>query len=151
MVYLQQLALTTDSVPAFIAWNPNPDFPLLQLITSLYWEWFVGYVLYLFWGLPFHLVSITQVVLVYKTWRYGSWRAGECWHWESLRETTGEGVASLPIEGPEQKGSCKKVDICYQEVQYNCGEPCSILQMSVHFDEYMISKNRNSWVYPDRG
>jgi hypothetical protein len=37
----------------------------------------------------------------------GSWRAAEAWHCERPCKAIGEGAASVAIDGPGQKGSCK--------------------------------------------
>jgi hypothetical protein len=37
----------------------------------------------------------------------GSWRAAEAWHCERPWKDIGEGTASVAIDGPGLKGSCK--------------------------------------------
>jgi hypothetical protein len=40
----------------------------------------------------------------------GSWRATETWYCERIWNTIGEGAASVVVEGPGVKGSCKEVE-----------------------------------------
>jgi hypothetical protein len=36
-----------------------------------------------------------------------SWRASEAWHWERPGEAIGKGAASVAVENPGLKGSCR--------------------------------------------
>ena len=39
-----------------------------------------------------------------------SWRAAEAWHCERSGKATGEGAASVAVDGPGLKESCKEVE-----------------------------------------
>jgi hypothetical protein len=47
--------------------------------------------------------------------RKGSWRAAEAWYCERLWKTIGEGAASVEVDGPGLKKSCKEVKAWYYE------------------------------------
>jgi hypothetical protein len=47
-------------------------------------------------------------------------RAAEAWHCEKPRKAIGEGAASVAIDGPGLKGSCKVAEAWYHEE--NLGE-----------------------------
>jgi len=40
----------------------------------------------------------------------GSWRAAEAWYCERPGKAIGEGTASVAVDGPVLKGSCKGVE-----------------------------------------
>ena len=44
-----------------------------------------------------------------------SWRTAEVWHCERSWKAIGEGVASVVIDGPGLKGSCKGVETWHHE------------------------------------
>lgn len=67
--------------------------------------------------------------------------------------TTGEGLVSLPTEGPGLKGSCKEVDAWNQKESYerlvfksspSVVNDASVFQMSAQWNEYINSKNKSS-------
>ena len=39
-----------------------------------------------------------------------SWRAAEAWHCEKPGKAIGEGAASVVVDGPRLKGSCKETE-----------------------------------------
>ena len=45
----------------------------------------------------------------------GSWREAEAWHCERLGKDTGEGAASVAVDGPGLKGTCKEVEAWHHE------------------------------------
>jgi hypothetical protein len=45
----------------------------------------------------------------------GSWRAAEALHCERPWKAIGEGAASVAIDGPGLKGSCKEVEAWHHE------------------------------------
>jgi hypothetical protein len=45
----------------------------------------------------------------------GSWRATKAWHCERSWKAISEGAASIAIEGPEVKGSCKGGEAWHHE------------------------------------
>jgi hypothetical protein len=45
----------------------------------------------------------------------GSWRAAEAWDCERPREATSESTASVAVDGPGLKGSCKEVEAWHHE------------------------------------
>ena len=40
----------------------------------------------------------------------GSWRTADTWQCESLGEAIGDGAASVAVDGPGLKGSCREVE-----------------------------------------
>jgi hypothetical protein len=45
----------------------------------------------------------------------GLWRAAEAWHCERSGKATGEGAASVAVDGPGLKESCKETEACHHE------------------------------------
>ena len=45
----------------------------------------------------------------------GSWRAAEAWHCERPGKAIGKGAASVAIDGPGHKGSCKETEAWHHE------------------------------------
>ena len=45
----------------------------------------------------------------------GSWKAAEAQHCERLWKFTGESTASVSVDGPGLKGSCKEIEAWHNE------------------------------------
>jgi hypothetical protein len=45
----------------------------------------------------------------------GSWRAAEAQHCERLWKVISEGAASVSVDGPGLKGSCKEIEAWHNE------------------------------------
>ena len=73
----------------------------------------------------------------------GSRRAAEACHCEKAWKATGEGAASVAVDGPELKGSCKGFEAWHHEEslwggywQSLLAEDPSVLEMPVPWDDH---------------